>query len=103
MLEGEIRPGKKTEMGFEFVSSQIGIVESFWRFLIPELNISVPFLLVGNTADPQITLDRSHLNFKSLLIGKCNIFLLCGLCQFQHLHSPSVDLTFAFAGLLSAK
>lgn len=68
--EGEIRPGKKAEMGFEFLSSQLGLVESFWRFQIPQLNISVPFLLVGHATEAQVHLDRSHLNFRSLLIGQ---------------------------------
>lgn len=47
----------------------LDLVESFWRFHIPEQNISIPFLLVGHTQDPHVVLDRSHLNFKSLLIG----------------------------------
>ncbi|ESO91099.1 hypothetical protein LOTGIDRAFT_122343, partial [Lottia gigantea] len=55
---------------FEFVSNQLGIVESFWRFVIPDQNISVPFLLVGNAREPDVSLDRSHLNFKALLIGR---------------------------------
>ncbi len=57
------------QVSFEFVSSQVGLVESFWRYVIPDLNISVPFLLVGHTRDPNISMDRSHMNFKSLLIG----------------------------------
>ena len=51
------------------MSSKLDIVESFWRFSIPSQEISVPFLLVGNTREPDITLDRSHFNFKALLIG----------------------------------
>ena len=53
----------------------LDLVESFWRFIIPEQNISVPFLLVGHTADPHVVLDRSHLNYKSLLIGKLALLL----------------------------
>ena len=56
-------------MSFVFTSSTLDLVESFWKFVIPEQNLSVPFLLVGNTQDPHVVLDRSHLNFKSLLIG----------------------------------
>jgi len=47
----------------------LGTSESFWKFIIPDQNISVPFLLVGETVDPAIHFDRSHLNFKALLIG----------------------------------
>ncbi|NXS60518.1 HYDIN protein, partial [Brachypteracias leptosomus] len=66
---GQIQPGKKAEMTFEFIPRHLDITESFWVFTIPEQSISVPFLLVGNTADPLVTLDRSHLNFHLLLIG----------------------------------
>jgi hydrocephalus-inducing protein len=58
------------KVGFEFVSSDLNLVESFWKFVIPELNIVVPFLIVGHTIDPAVSMDRSHLNFKSLLIGE---------------------------------
>ncbi|XP_009881567.1 PREDICTED: hydrocephalus-inducing protein homolog [Charadrius vociferus] len=66
---GQIQPGKKAEMKFEFIARHLDITESFWVFTIPEQSISVPFLLVGNTTDPLVTLDRSHLNFHLLLIG----------------------------------
>uniref|UniRef100_A0A8C3T1C3 HYDIN axonemal central pair apparatus protein n=1 Tax=Chelydra serpentina TaxID=8475 RepID=A0A8C3T1C3_CHESE len=66
---GQIRPEKKAEVTFEFIPQHLGITESFWTFTIPEQNISVPFLLVGNTTDPSVSLDRSHLNYFSLLVG----------------------------------
>ncbi|NXW03107.1 HYDIN protein, partial [Fregetta grallaria] len=66
---GQIQPGKKAEMKFEFIPQHLDITESFWVFTIPEQSISVPFLLVGNATDPLVTLDRSHLNFHLLLIG----------------------------------
>ncbi|KAM6409238.1 hydrocephalus-inducing protein homolog [Rhynochetos jubatus] len=66
---GQIQTGKKAEMKFEFIPQHLDITESFWGFTIPEQSISVPFLLVGNTTDPLVTLDRSHLNFQLLLIG----------------------------------
>ncbi|NXA22511.1 HYDIN protein, partial [Ibidorhyncha struthersii] len=66
---GQIQPGKKAEMKFEFIPRHLDITESFWVFTIPEQSISVPFLLVGNTTDPLVTLDRSHLNFHLVLIG----------------------------------
>ncbi|KFQ85082.1 Hydrocephalus-inducing protein, partial [Phoenicopterus ruber ruber] len=66
---GQIQPGKKAEIKFEFIPRRLDITESFWVFTIPEQSISVPFLLVGNTTDPLVTLDRSHLNFHLLLVG----------------------------------
>ena len=67
---GSIRPGKKTQVDFEFTSSSLELVESFWKFVIPKQNITVPFLLVGQTNDPNVAFERSHLNFKALLIGE---------------------------------
>ncbi|XP_071670318.1 hydrocephalus-inducing protein homolog isoform X2 [Patagioenas fasciata] len=66
---GQIQPGKKAEMKFEFIPRHLDITESSWVFAIPEQSMSVPFLLVGNATDPLVTLDRSHLNFHLLLIG----------------------------------
>ncbi|XP_074007853.1 hydrocephalus-inducing protein homolog [Numenius arquata] len=66
---GQIQPEKKAEMKFEFIPRHLDVTESFWVFTVPEQSISVPFLLVGNTTDPLVTLDRSHLNFHLLLIG----------------------------------
>uniref|UniRef100_A0A670KA82 HYDIN axonemal central pair apparatus protein n=1 Tax=Podarcis muralis TaxID=64176 RepID=A0A670KA82_PODMU len=66
---GQLRPEKKVEVIFEFIPQHLDTTESFWTFLIPEHNLSVPFLLVGHTTDPAVYLERSHLNFRSLLIG----------------------------------
>ncbi|XP_029465095.1 hydrocephalus-inducing protein homolog [Rhinatrema bivittatum] len=66
---GLIRAEKKAEISFEFHSQELDIVESFWTFTIPDHNISVPFLLVGNASEPLVSLDRTHLNFNSLMLG----------------------------------
>ncbi|XP_010138614.1 PREDICTED: hydrocephalus-inducing protein-like, partial [Buceros rhinoceros silvestris] len=66
---GQIQPGKKAEMKFEFIPRHLDITESFWVFRAPEQSISVLFLLVGKATDPLVTLNRSHLNFQLLLIG----------------------------------
>uniref|UniRef100_A0A2K6GI20 HYDIN axonemal central pair apparatus protein n=1 Tax=Propithecus coquereli TaxID=379532 RepID=A0A2K6GI20_PROCO len=68
--KGFIHPDKKAEIVFQFTPSRLDITEALWTFLIPEHNITVPFLLVGKTTDPLISLDKSHLNFSSLLIGR---------------------------------
>ncbi|XP_068116429.1 hydrocephalus-inducing protein homolog [Hyperolius riggenbachi] len=67
---GVIQPEKKVEITFEFIPQVLDITESFWSFTIPEQNISIPFLLVGKALEPSVSLDRSHLNFRSLLIGQ---------------------------------
>ncbi|XP_040838338.1 hydrocephalus-inducing protein homolog isoform X1 [Ochotona curzoniae] len=68
--KGLIHPEKKAEIVFQFTPFHLDITEALWTFLIPEHNISVPFLLVGKTTDPLISLDKSHLNFSALLIGR---------------------------------
>ncbi|XP_044126636.1 hydrocephalus-inducing protein homolog [Bufo gargarizans] len=68
--QGVIQAEKKIEITFEFIPQVLDISESFWKFSIPEQNISIPFLLVGNVLEPSVSLDRSHLNFRSLLIGQ---------------------------------
>ncbi|XP_059164883.1 hydrocephalus-inducing protein homolog isoform X3 [Physella acuta] len=67
---GEIKNGRKCKVGFEFTSYTLEATESFWRFTIPSRAITIPFLLVGYTREPNICLDRSHLNFKTLLVGR---------------------------------
>ncbi|XP_070307131.1 hydrocephalus-inducing protein homolog isoform X1 [Odocoileus virginianus] len=68
--KGLLLPGKKAEVIFQFTPSHLDISEAFWTFLIPEHNITVPFLLVGKATDPLINFDKSHINFSCLLIGR---------------------------------
>jgi len=57
-------------MQFDFVASSLDLVESLWTYEIAEQNVSVPFLLVGQSHDPAVTFDRSHVNFRSVLVGQ---------------------------------
>ncbi|XP_072202948.1 hydrocephalus-inducing protein homolog [Excalfactoria chinensis] len=66
---GQIQPGKKAEIKFEFIPRHLDVTESFWVFTIPEKSISVLFLLVGHSTEPLVTLDRSHLNLQLQLVG----------------------------------
>ena len=68
--EGSILSGKKHEMVFEYVSDSLDLMESFWRFFVPEYNISIPFVMVGHTFEPALSFDRSHINFREMLLGK---------------------------------
>nr|XP_023493063.1 hydrocephalus-inducing protein homolog isoform X2 [Equus caballus] len=68
--KGLIHPEKKAEIVFQFMPLHLDVTEAFWTFLIPEHNITVPFLLVGKATDPLINLDKSHINFSCLLIGR---------------------------------
>ena len=53
---------------FDFISSSLETMESLWGFSIPRLNISIPFLLVGHTSEPAVNMDRSSVNFRSMLV-----------------------------------
>jgi len=61
-------------MSFEFLPRSIGVRESFWKFIILEQNICIPFLLAGFSHEPQVHLSVSHINFKSLLVGESAIY-----------------------------
>ncbi|XP_047451812.1 hydrocephalus-inducing protein homolog [Mugil cephalus] len=67
---GSIEPGKKVEVCFEYVAEQLEAVESFWSFVIETLSLSIPFLCVGTTREPFVYLDRPHLDFGELLVGR---------------------------------
>ncbi|XP_078068146.1 hydrocephalus-inducing protein-like [Mustelus asterias] len=67
--KGYISAGKKTEVSFQFVPQQLNITESFWSFIIPDQNITIPFLLCGNTTEPSVSLEDSHINYKFVLEG----------------------------------
>ncbi|XP_049928998.1 hydrocephalus-inducing protein homolog isoform X2 [Epinephelus moara] len=67
---GTILPGKKVEVRFEYVAEQLDPVESFWSFVIETLSLTVPFLCVGTTKEPLVYLDRPHLDFGELLVGR---------------------------------
>ncbi|KAM8946018.1 LOW QUALITY PROTEIN: hydrocephalus-inducing protein homolog [Pelodytes ibericus] len=67
--QGVIQSEKKVEVTFQYIPHALDITESFWSFTIPEKNISVPFLLVGKASEPCLSLDRTHINFRSLLLG----------------------------------
>ncbi|XP_036202709.1 hydrocephalus-inducing protein homolog [Myotis myotis] len=68
--KGCIHPEKKAEIIFQFTPLHLKITEAFWTFSVPEHNITVPFLLVGKASDPLVNLDKSHINFSCLLIGR---------------------------------
>ncbi|XP_035521672.1 hydrocephalus-inducing protein homolog [Morone saxatilis] len=67
---GTIQPGKKVEVCFEYAAEQLDAVKSFWSFVIETLSLSVPFLCVGTTREPLVYLDRPHLDFGELLVGR---------------------------------
>ena len=55
---------------FEYIPTTHEYIEALWEFTIPSLSIIIPFLLVGQTHEPKVNLDRAYLSFRSMLIGK---------------------------------
>ncbi|KAJ3596852.1 hypothetical protein NHX12_003252 [Muraenolepis orangiensis] len=66
---GTILPGKKVEVSLEYTPEQHGRAESSWSFLVESLTLSVPFLLVGSSREPQVYLDTTHLDLGDVLVG----------------------------------
>ena len=56
-------------MSFDFFPRSFGIIETMYRFEIPNHSLSVPFLLVGQVNEPQILFDRTFISFHPVLIG----------------------------------
>jgi hydrocephalus-inducing protein len=56
-------------MSFDFFPRSFGLIESNYRFEIPNHSLSVPFLLVGQVNEPQILFDRTFIAFHPVLIG----------------------------------
>ena len=66
---GVILSGKRYEMCFEYTPKTMGLHEAFWRFSIPQRNLTAVFLLVGNVVEPRVLLDTSRLQFDQVLVG----------------------------------
>jgi adenylate kinase family enzyme len=64
-------PGKaQLQMSFEFVPLTLDLVEAFWEFRIPSLDITTRFLLVGHAEEPRVSLDMQNLDLPPLQVGR---------------------------------
>ena len=69
---GTVLPGRRHEQIFEYTPSKndvSGFQESFFRFIIPKQGVDQLFLVAGTVIDPRVTLDRTFVNFGSVLLG----------------------------------
>eukprot|EP00928_Gymnodinium_smaydae_P044401 TRINITY_DN29620_c0_g4_i1.p1 TRINITY_DN29620_c0_g4~~TRINITY_DN29620_c0_g4_i1.p1 ORF type:complete len:3072 (+),score=826.41 TRINITY_DN29620_c0_g4_i1:896-10111(+) len=66
---GTIQSGKKYEMVFEYLPTQVGTQESAWTFQVHNRDATQSFLFVGSVKDPRIGIDRPSVNFNRLLLG----------------------------------
>jgi len=65
---GLILPGKRYDVAISFTPEDTDIHEACWRFEIPEQHVSLELLLVGSVLEPRVELEKSHINFHSVLI-----------------------------------
>ncbi|KAJ3260794.1 hypothetical protein HK103_007357 [Boothiomyces macroporosus] len=68
--KGIVAPGKKSEVIFDFYSETLETKESLWSFSLPEHGIRIPFLLIGSALEPNVYINHSGVNFKSVLVGR---------------------------------
>lgn len=54
---------------FEYVSEKVSVVHSSWSFVIEPLSLSVPFLCVGITREPQLYFRKRQIDFGELPVG----------------------------------
>ena len=41
-----------------------------WSFIIPDHKLTIPFLLVGRTSEPNLFMERTAVNFKTVLVNR---------------------------------
>ncbi|KAI4504415.1 hypothetical protein M0802_000886 [Mischocyttarus mexicanus] len=66
--EGIAERGKQTEMAFTFLSTDIGIYESFWMFSIEQYDLKCLFLFVAIVKEPVIYCTSPHLKMKPTVL-----------------------------------
>ena len=64
---GTVEPGKKGTVTFHFTPTSLELVESFWMFTIPGLGLCVPLLVVGQTKEPRVVIDRSQVSHSQII------------------------------------
>lgn len=66
---GMLPPGKRFEVSFEYTPVVTATCEGFFRFAVPSHNLTQLFLVAGTVSEPRVSLDRTSLQFRHLLIG----------------------------------
>ena len=66
---GNMLPGRRSEMIFEFTPDTVGVSEAFYRLTIPSQGVNELFLLTGSVTDPRIYLNRNRCDFGAHLTG----------------------------------
>uniref|UniRef100_T1J489 HYDIN/VesB/CFA65-like Ig-like domain-containing protein n=1 Tax=Strigamia maritima TaxID=126957 RepID=T1J489_STRMM len=69
---GNLHAGVSTQISFKFRSRTIGITESFWKFILPNVNFVVPFLIAGIVREPEVFASCSAITIGPLLKGQSN-------------------------------
>ena len=69
VTEGIAERGKRTDMSFTFLASDIGVFESFWLFSIEKYNLECLFLVVGIVTEPSVYCMIAHVKLKPTILG----------------------------------
>lgn len=69
VTEGIAERGKRTDMSFTFLASDIGVFESFWLFSIERYNLECLFLVVGIVTEPLVYCLMAHVKLKPTILG----------------------------------
>eukprot|EP01059_Diplonema_ambulator_P004214 TRINITY_DN13916_c0_g1_i7.p1 TRINITY_DN13916_c0_g1~~TRINITY_DN13916_c0_g1_i7.p1 ORF type:complete len:2675 (+),score=1012.75 TRINITY_DN13916_c0_g1_i7:232-8256(+) len=74
--KGVVHSGKKAEMVFEFTADKLDLKEAFWDLRIGGKPgetyfkaVTVPFLMVGRTSEPNVLLTPTRVNYDQVLLG----------------------------------
>jgi hydrocephalus-inducing protein len=94
---GVVHSGKKYELVFEFVPDTLTVQEAFFTFEIVGRNYSVPFLVVGKAAEPEVLFEKGSVHFRPLLVGRKATEIV------QLVNREHLPFAFAFEGLDSSK
>eukprot|EP00658_Telonema_sp_P-2_P082699 TRINITY_DN8790_c0_g1_i4.p1 TRINITY_DN8790_c0_g1~~TRINITY_DN8790_c0_g1_i4.p1 ORF type:complete len:2065 (-),score=554.24 TRINITY_DN8790_c0_g1_i4:246-6440(-) len=68
-MRGTIHSGKKYEMVFEYLPESLDTQESDWSFHISHNKITMPFLLIGWAAEPELHFSKSKVDFGQVIVG----------------------------------
>ena len=79
-LEGYFDADNLREITMEKLSE--GVQESFWQFSIPSHDITQMFLVAGRVTEPNVVLDKTHVNFSNVLLG-ATAYTLAGRAEAQ--------------------
>lgn len=56
-------------LGRLFATKNLLLAQAFYRFRVPEHGVSETFLFVGSVVEPDVSIDRTKLDYGALMLG----------------------------------